>query len=110
MSNQLFMISEDQIQDFANKSFEKAKAYFEAQKGSEQEIPISIDDAAQVVNLTKPTIYGLVHKNKIPYRKKGKRLYFLKSELIDWINSGRKISKSSLNEKVDEFLLKKQFQ
>ncbi|RED42599.1 AlpA family transcriptional regulator [Winogradskyella eximia] len=110
MSNQLFMMSEDQIQDFADRSFEKAKTYFEAQKDTEQEIPIPIDDATKVVNLTKPTIYGLVHKNKIPYRKKGKRLYFLKSELIAWINSGKRTSKTTLNEKVDDFLFKKRFQ
>jgi len=110
MKTSFFMLSEDQIEDFANKMYERAKASFESQEETQQEVPILIDDAAKIINLSKPTIYGLVHKNKIPYRKKGKRLYFLKSELIAWINSGKRTSKATLNEKVDDFLFKKRFQ
>ncbi len=52
--------------------------------------PLTITQAAELLNLTTPTIYGLIHKRIIPHNKKGKRLYFLKSELLDWVKSGRK--------------------
>lgn len=103
------MISEDQMQEFANKMFEKAKADFESQESTHEEIPILIDDASKIINLTKPTIYGLVHKNDIPYSKKGKRLYFLKSELIAWINSGKRCSKNVLHDKADNYMFNKRF-
>lgn len=67
---------------------------------------LTIDEAASVIKLTKPTVYGLVHRNKIPYSKKGKRLYFLKSELMEWIASGKRASKLDINSRVDEYLAK----
>lgn len=65
---------------------------------------LTIDEAAKLINLTKPTVYGLVHQNKIPYIKKGKRLYFVKAELLDWINSGKQTTKSELEMKADAYL------
>lgn len=65
---------------------------------------LTIDEAAKLINLTKPTVYGLVHQNKIPYIKKGKRLYFVKSELLAWINSGKQTTKSEAEIKADDYL------
>lgn len=51
---------------------------------------LTITEASELLSLTTPTLYGLVHKNTIPYSKKSKRLYFSKTELLDWIKSGRR--------------------
>lgn len=51
---------------------------------------MTVAEAAEFLNLSVPTIYSLVHKGTIPTNKKGKRLYFLQSELTDWIKSGRR--------------------
>jgi excisionase family DNA binding protein len=63
------------------------------------ELPINITQAAEHINLAVPTLYSLVSRGEIPVNKKGKRLYFLKSELTDWIRSGRKktIAESQAN-------------
>jgi len=50
--------------------------------------PISL--AEKITGLAKPTIYTLVAQRKIPSMKKGKKLYFSKKDLIEWIKSGRK--------------------
>jgi excisionase family DNA binding protein len=50
---------------------------------------MSIDEVAVFLKLTKPTIYGFCSSRKIPYSKKGKRLYFNKTEINDWISQGR---------------------
>lgn len=55
---------------------------------SEPDKLLNIDQAAQLLKLTRGSIYQLIHKGKIPYSKKG-RLYFSESELRKWINSGR---------------------
>lgn len=34
----------------------------------------------------KATIYAKVHCKEIPYKKRGKKLYFLKSEIDFWLN------------------------
>ena len=65
---------------------------------------LTIDEAAKLINLTKPTVYGLVHQNKIPYIKKGKRLYFVKADILDWIKSGKQTTKSELEMKADAYL------
>lgn len=38
-------------------------------------------------NPSKPTVYGWVHSNKIPFHKGGKKLRFLKSEIDNWMRS-----------------------
>ena len=57
---------------------------------SEVEQTLTIKEAASFLSLSVPTIYGLVQKAIIPVSKPGKRLYFLKSELIEWIKEGRR--------------------
>jgi excisionase family DNA binding protein len=67
---------------------------------------LTIDETSKIIDLAKPSIYGLVHKNKIPFHKKSKRLYFLKSEILDWIKSGKQESKSDLEIRANEYLSK----
>ena len=50
---------------------------------------LTIEGAAELLKLSVATIYTKVCKNEIPVNKQGKRLYFYRSELLDWIKSGR---------------------
>lgn len=68
---------------------------------------LTVEEAADFLNLTKPTIYSKVSKGELPYMKKGKRLYFSKDELLDYIKSGRKETKSEILEKADRYLIPK---
>jgi len=52
--------------------------------------PMSISEAAKFINLSVPTLYGLVSKRTIPFSKVGKRLYFSEADLTSWIKTGRK--------------------
>jgi excisionase family DNA binding protein len=53
---------------------------------------ISLKDVMVITGLAKQTIYGRVSKGTIPYYKApdGKRLRFKKSEILVWLDSGRK--------------------
>lgn len=57
---------------------------------------LNISEAAALLNLSVATIYFKVSKNEIPVCKKGKRLYFYKSELTDWIKSGKIATNSEI--------------
>jgi excisionase family DNA binding protein len=46
---------------------------------------MKIEEAAEFLSVSKQTIYGLTSRNEIPFHKKGKKLYFIEQELIDWI-------------------------
>lgn len=74
----------------------------------EEDLFLKIEEAAKLIHLSKYTIYGLVHRNAIPYHKRGRRLYFLKSEILDWLKSGKREDKASVQNEVDEYLLKNQ--
>jgi len=63
---------------------------FPSKQANETEQLLTIAQAAELLSLTTPTLYGLVHKRTIPFSKKSKRLYFSKTELTEWVKSGRK--------------------
>lgn len=48
---------------------------------------IDIDEAAAFLGLQRPTLYTKVSKRQIPFMKQGKRLYFSKTDLTEWIKS-----------------------
>jgi excisionase family DNA binding protein len=68
---------------------------------------LSIDEAAEFLRLAKPTLYSKVSRNEIPFMKRGKRLYFSRTELMDYLKGGRKKSQEEIREEVDSFLANK---
>jgi len=55
----------------------------------------------------KPTVYGWVHQRVIPYHRKGKKLYFLKSEIDTWLKSGRKKTSAEIEAESQDYTTKK---
>jgi predicted DNA-binding transcriptional regulator AlpA len=73
---------------------------------SENEKLLSVQQAGDFLNLAIPTIYGLTQRNLIPHSKRGKRLYFLESELREWVNSGKRKTIQELESEL-KFVIKK---
>ncbi|MCX6243687.1 MAG: helix-turn-helix domain-containing protein [Bacteroidetes bacterium] len=65
---------------------------------------LTIQQAAEVLHLTVPTMYGLVQRASIPVCKRGKRLYFSKQELTSWIMAGRKKTISEIDAEAENYL------
>ncbi len=84
----------DQIPKMMNKLFEKMDrieqmlSYFSKEQIKHDEL-LTVSEASQLLKLAIPTIYSKVSKNEIPVNKQGKKLYFYKSELIEWVRAGR---------------------
>jgi excisionase family DNA binding protein len=70
----------------------------------EEDKLLTIREAAEVLHLTVPTVYGLVQRSEVPVSKKGKRLYFSKKELTAWIMSGRKKTISEIEEGTEQYI------
>ncbi|MET3029149.1 helix-turn-helix domain-containing protein [Flavobacterium sp. UW10123] len=68
---------------------------------------LTIQDASKLLKLSVATIYSKVCRNELPVSKKGKRLYFLKSELLDWIKSGRIKTIAEIQKEVNNRLDKR---
>lgn len=85
----------------------KALLLNKAEPQPEIETPIQLDEVVPITGLTKPTLYGYVQRNEIPYHKKGNRLYFFKSEIIDWIKTGKQKTLKELEADADAYLSNK---
>jgi excisionase family DNA binding protein len=68
---------------------------------------LNIEGASEFLSLAKPTIYTLTSKSKIPFFKKGKKLYFKRSELLEWIEQGKQKTVAEEQQEMDEYLLRK---
>jgi excisionase family DNA binding protein len=53
---------------------------------------LTINQAAEYLHLALPTVYAMVHRREIVFHKRGKRLYFLESDLQNFIKEGRRKS------------------
>jgi excisionase family DNA binding protein len=51
---------------------------------------LSVKEAADFLKEAKATLYGRTSRREIPFYKRNKRLYFKKSDLIAWLENGRR--------------------
>ncbi len=50
---------------------------------------LTVKQVSKFLSLAIPTVYSLVQRSGIPFMKQGKRLYFSKQELIEWVKKGK---------------------
>lgn len=65
---------------------------------------LTIQEAAQFLNLTVPTIYSKVSKGELPVMKRSKRLYFSSTELMEYLKDGRKKSNAEIEQEAEAYL------
>ena len=63
---------------------------------------LSIKEASIYLNLAIQTLYGFTSKNEIPFIKKGKKLYFQRSDLENWLLLGKRKSNSEILRELDK--------
>ena len=77
-------------------SIEKAIEKLNTKSNSDDDFMIT-EQVASFVGLSIATVYSLTHQHKIPFFQVGKRLYFKKSEIFNWIISSKVITKQEVN-------------
>jgi excisionase family DNA binding protein len=50
---------------------------------------LTVNEAAEFLNLETSYVYQLTSKRLIPFYRPGRKLYFKKSDLVDWISKHR---------------------
>lgn len=50
---------------------------------------LTIQQTGSLLSLSVPTLYSYVQRNEIPFCKRGKRLYFSKNDLTNWVKASR---------------------
>jgi len=66
---------------------------------------LTIQAAADFLSLTVPTMYSKVSKGELPVMKRGKRLYFSRTELLEYLKDGRKKSNDEIEQEAEANLL-----
>ena len=74
--------------------------------GAEDENLLVFEGALKLTGYAAPTLYAKTAKGEIPHYKKGRKLFFKRSELIKWIEEGRRKTKKDLNELAESYLKK----
>jgi excisionase family DNA binding protein len=86
-SNQtLLVIDPEQLANIVNESI---RNFFDNNpQGQPQNDLLTITEAAKFLNCSIPTIYAKTSKRAIPFHKQGKRVYFSRRELEQWVKEG----------------------
>ena len=86
---------ENLIQDVVKSTLNRTELERNIQDGF-----LDINEAANYLKIARQTLYGFTSQRLIPFIKKGKRIYFRKSDLENWLLSGRKATKSEIETSV----------
>jgi excisionase family DNA binding protein len=73
----------------------------------ESEQLLTIKQTSNLLNLSVPTLYSKVQRAEIPVCKRGKRLYFSKLDLMEWIKQGKRKTKADIESEVETYLVNK---
>lgn len=65
---------------------------------------LTIQQAAEFLNLSVATIYSKVSKRELPVMKRSKRLYFSLSELTEYLKNGKKKSFAEIEAEAELYL------
>jgi len=69
-----------------------------------EEAFLNVQEAADLTDLQPSTIYKMVHYRKIPFFKRGGKLYFTRNSLIEWICAGKIPTTEEIQLQNDIFL------
>lgn len=106
----MIIIQLDSEQLFAIIQKAVSKAIVDSQQNPAIQTPpdefLTIKQAAELLSLSVPTVYGLVSRAEIPVSKRGKRLYFSMAELMEWIKAGRKKTTTEIAAEAEQYTVK----
>jgi hypothetical protein len=78
--------------------------YTQQPKPAPEEDLTDVHGASKILKKSVGTIYNQVSKNEIPHFKRGKKLYFSKTSLIQYIQEGKKLTNKELKDEVNNNL------
>lgn len=70
----------------------------------EQDIIMDVQDTAKFLKLSVPTIYTKTSRGELPAMKRGKRLYFSRLSLMQYLREGECRTMADINAEADAYL------
>lgn len=97
-------ITKEDLLAFAEKLQAEQKEQQAATAEVDEDVLFDFLEMCNFLGIAQSTGYQRVSRGEIPHFKKGRRLYFRKSELVAWIESGRRKTNDDLNEIAEQYL------
>ena len=68
--------------------------------------PLTLKEAAEFLDFSKSYLYRLTSQGRIPcYKPEGKRVYFDRAELVDWLKRNRNRTQEETEEKAASYIV-----
>jgi len=102
--NNPFEVLEEKLSNIENLILDLKHLPKQVKQSETPEKLLTVQEAAQFLNLTVPTIYSKVSKGELPVMKRSKRLYFSSVQLMEYIKEGRKKSNSEIEAEAEQYI------
>ena len=97
----VILTTQDELEQIVQSSIRKVLGEQQNVKTDRDEW-FNIQQASTFLGLAVQTIYQKVCELEIPFHKKGKKLWFLKSELDAWLREGRQKTRQEIETDIKE--------
>jgi len=100
----LISISKTELESLIEKSVRKVLSESPTGNIKQGDAMLSVKEASQLLKLSVPTIYHFTSTRSIPFFKRGKRLYFSKDALMEWVKEGKVKTISEIEIEANTYL------
>ena len=68
--------------------------------------PLTLKEAAEFLDFSRSYLYRLTSQGRVPcYKPEGKRVYFDRAELVDWLKRNRNRTQEETEEKAASYIV-----
>ncbi len=105
MNGIIITLEKDELRDMMQNAVELALTSLGLKADVVEDDNMTVDEVAAWLRLEKSQIYQKTHYKTIPFRKRGKRIYFSRRELNEWMVGGRVFTKNERMSIADDKLM-----
>ena len=86
--------------------FDKLTAIESLLVATTQPKPLTLKEAAEFLDFSRSYLYRLTSQGRVPhYKPEGKRVYFDRAELVDWLKRNRNRTQEETEEKAASYIV-----
>jgi len=96
------------IEDLLQKIFEiiKQPNINVINEAQQQKEIMKLTDVAEMLGLSKQTLYGKTSRREIPFYKLGRSVYFKRDEIIAWALKNKQLTMEEIEKEADSYIAK----
>jgi excisionase family DNA binding protein len=96
MNGLIITMSKNELTEVINTAVREAITEYrlqESEKATPMEDIMNTRETAQFLDIKLNTLYIKLHKGELPHMKRGKKVYFSRQQLLEWMSQGRKYTR-----------------